>query len=51
MLVQGKDSTHIVEGGDEVEMCDAEILDVLTTNRGELKIRTRSFNEDGHGQV
>ncbi|CAK9311208.1 unnamed protein product [Citrullus colocynthis] len=48
---KGKDSTHIVEGGDEVEMCDAEILDVLTTNRGELKIRTRSFNEDGHGQV
>ncbi|KAI3463375.1 hypothetical protein Pfo_020038 [Paulownia fortunei] len=30
----------------EVEICDAEILDELTTNRGELKIRTVSFSED-----
>ncbi|KAJ6415889.1 hypothetical protein OIU84_004638 [Salix udensis] len=30
----------------EVEMCDAEILDELTTSRGELKVRTVSFNEE-----
>ncbi|WOK93921.1 boron transporter 4-like isoform X2 [Canna indica] len=38
-----------ISGIDEdpaVEMCDAEILDDLTTRRGELKHRTRSFNED-----
>lgn len=37
--------------GNEVEMCDGEILDELTTNRGELKVRTMSFNEDKHSQV
>lgn len=35
----------------EVEMCDGEILDELTTNRGELKVRTMSFNEDKRSQV
>lgn len=30
----------------EVEMCDAEILDELTTSRGELKVRTVSFSEE-----
>ncbi|KAF8011686.1 hypothetical protein BT93_J2079 [Corymbia citriodora subsp. variegata] len=38
-----------VEDGDE--RTDAEIFDELTTNRGELKVRTVSFNEDRHGQV
>ncbi|XP_027340651.1 boron transporter 4-like [Abrus precatorius] len=33
------------------EMDNAEILDGLTTNRGELKVRTRSFCEERHGQV
>lgn len=33
-----------------VEMCDAEILDELTTSRGELKLRT-SFKEDRFIQV
>ncbi|KAJ4718303.1 putative Boron transporter [Melia azedarach] len=37
------------EGG--AEMCDAEILDELTTSRGELKVRNVSFNEERHGQV
>lgn len=33
-------------------MCDAEILDELTTNRGEVKvIRTVSFSEDRSGLV
>uniref|UniRef100_A0A6N2MU81 Bicarbonate transporter-like transmembrane domain-containing protein n=1 Tax=Salix viminalis TaxID=40686 RepID=A0A6N2MU81_SALVM len=35
----------------EVEMCDAEILDELTTSRGELKVRTVSFNEEKTTQV
>nr|CAD1843008.1 unnamed protein product [Ananas comosus var. bracteatus] len=33
------------------EVCDAEILDELTTSRGELKLRTVSFNEDRSLQV
>uniref|UniRef100_A0A2P2Q3U6 Anion exchange family protein n=1 Tax=Rhizophora mucronata TaxID=61149 RepID=A0A2P2Q3U6_RHIMU len=46
-----------VEGNDlrneeeRVDMCDAEMLDEMTTNRGELKIRTLSFRDDKHGQV
>ncbi|KAH7547356.1 boron transporter 4 [Ziziphus jujuba] len=36
---------------DGVEMCDAEILDELTTRRGEFKVRTVSFNEDRRGQI
>ncbi|KAM5578880.1 boron transporter 4-like [Rosa sericea] len=40
--------TTIEEG--EMEMCDAEILDELTTSRGELKIRA-SFSEDKRGQI
>nr|XP_048328125.1 boron transporter 4-like isoform X2 [Ziziphus jujuba var. spinosa] len=37
--------------GDGVEMCDAEILDELTTSRGELKLRNVSFGEDRRGQI
>lgn len=33
-----------------MEMCDAEILDELTTSRGELKIKA-SFSEERRGQV
>jgi hypothetical protein len=29
-----------------VDVCDAEILDELTTTRGELKHRSLSFHED-----
>lgn len=36
---------------DGVEMFDAELLDELTTSRGELKVRTVSFSEDRKGQV
>ncbi|KAJ1429108.1 Bicarbonate transporter, C-terminal [Sesbania bispinosa] len=32
------------------EVSDSEILDELTTSRGELKVRTVSFREEGHGQ-
>ncbi|KAK1282480.1 Boron transporter 4 [Acorus calamus] len=31
--------------------CDSEILDELTTSRGELKVRTTSFSDDRHSQV
>ncbi|KAJ6963328.1 boron transporter 4-like [Populus alba x Populus x berolinensis] len=34
-----------VLGNEEGEMCDAEILDELTTSRGELKFRTVSFRK------
>ncbi|OMP00159.1 Bicarbonate transporter, eukaryotic [Corchorus olitorius] len=36
---------------DEVEVLDAELLDELTTSRGELKVRTVSFSEERKGQV
>ncbi|KAJ9179087.1 hypothetical protein P3X46_010911 [Hevea brasiliensis] len=35
----------------EVEVCDAEMLDELTTSRGEFKVRTVSFHEDNRGHV
>ncbi|KAK3219577.1 hypothetical protein Dsin_013547 [Dipteronia sinensis] len=44
-------SRHGKEDGHGVEMCDAEILDELTTSRGELKVRAVSFNEDRNSQV
>lgn len=31
---------------DQIDICDAEILDELTTHRGELKHRTKSINEE-----
>jgi hypothetical protein len=34
-----------------MEVSDSEILDELTTSRGELKVRTLSFREERHGQV
>ncbi|KAL3610543.1 hypothetical protein D5086_001563 [Populus alba] len=40
-----------VLGNEEGEMCDAEILDELTTSRGELKFRTVSFREENATQV
>ncbi|KAL7619108.1 hypothetical protein Lser_V15G01310 [Lactuca serriola] len=36
---------------DEVTVCHAEILDEMTTNRGEIKIRNLSFNEDKRTQI
>nr|KAJ0214156.1 hypothetical protein LSAT_V11C400198380 [Lactuca sativa] len=35
----------------DVAICDAEILDQMTTNRGELKVRNLSFREDRRTQV
>ncbi|XP_023729443.1 boron transporter 4 [Lactuca sativa] len=37
-----------IEG--EVAICDAEILDQMTTNRGELKVRNLSFREERRTQ-
>ncbi|XP_042496241.1 boron transporter 4-like [Macadamia integrifolia] len=34
-----------------IDLCDGEILDHLTTNRGELKLRTVSFSEERCPQV
>ncbi|KAI9161004.1 hypothetical protein LWI28_013565 [Acer negundo] len=44
-------SRHGKEDSHGVEMCDAEILDELTTSRGELKVRALSFNEDRNSQI
>uniref|UniRef100_A0A2N9FS50 Bicarbonate transporter-like transmembrane domain-containing protein n=1 Tax=Fagus sylvatica TaxID=28930 RepID=A0A2N9FS50_FAGSY len=46
-----REAPHLGNGDDGVEMCDAEILDELTTSRGELKVRTVSFSEEKRGQV
>ncbi|GJU72326.1 boron transporter 4-like protein [Tanacetum coccineum] len=35
----------------DVSICDAEILDELTTSRGELKVRNLSFKEDKRTQL
>lgn len=42
------DNAH--DGIDE-GICDAEILDELTTSRGELKVRNPSFKEERRTQV
>ena len=44
---------NAIRGNDEgdVSICDAEILDELTTSRGELKVRNLSFKEDKRTQV
>ncbi|KAF3450831.1 hypothetical protein FNV43_RR06920 [Rhamnella rubrinervis] len=41
-----RDASHHVNEEGGVEVCDSEILDELTTSRGELKVRNVSFNED-----
>ncbi|KAH9714863.1 Boron transporter 4 [Citrus sinensis] len=46
-----KEVPHLCEKEEELEMCDAEILDELTTSRGELKVRNVSFSEERHGLV
>ncbi|GMN29295.1 hypothetical protein TIFTF001_044334 [Ficus carica] len=48
---RGRETPHVGNDESGVEMCDAEILDELTTSRGELKVRTVSFREDRGGQI
>ena len=51
LFYQEREVAHLVNEEDGVEVCDAEILDELTTSRGEFKVRTVSFSEDRRGQV
>ncbi|KAK4374742.1 hypothetical protein RND71_005419 [Anisodus tanguticus] len=46
-----KEAPHNGTEEDEVDICDAEILDELTTSRGEFKVRSKSLSEDKHPQV
>ncbi|KAB1218635.1 Boron transporter 4 [Morella rubra] len=47
-----REAAHLGNGGGGgVEICDAEILDELTTSRGELKVRNVSFSEEKRVQV
>ncbi|PIA65464.1 hypothetical protein AQUCO_00100749v1 [Aquilegia coerulea] len=48
---QERETSTGSEGSSELEVCDAEILDELTTNRGELKLRNSNFTEERHFQV
>ncbi|KAL5575652.1 hypothetical protein UlMin_017351 [Ulmus minor] len=48
---KGREMPRLGEEEGGVEMCDAEILDELTTSRGEVKVRTVSFSEDRRGQI
>lgn len=50
-LLQGNETPRPGNEEGEVEMCDAEILDELTTSRGEVKVRAVSSSEDRRGQV
>ncbi|KAH9666494.1 Boron transporter 4 [Citrus sinensis] len=46
-----REGPRVGEMEGELEMCDAEILDELTTSRGELKLRSVSVREERHGLV
>lgn len=51
MVNQDKEPDTDTDGSSE-DFYDAEILDEMTTNRGELKLRTvSSFSEDRQTQV
>lgn len=45
LSIKESESSRYVDDISVEEICDAEILDELTTSRGELKLRTVSFNE------
>lgn len=48
--MQEGESSNGAEGTDD-DFHDAEILDEMTTSRGELKLRTKSYKEDRLYQV
>ncbi|KAF4372410.1 boron transporter 4 [Cannabis sativa] len=50
LSLRGREAPRLGEE-DGVEMCDGEILDELTTSRGEVKVRTLSFSEDKRSQI
>lgn len=49
--MQDREALHLGNESEEMEICDAEILDELTTSRGELKVRTTYSGEDKRIQV
>lgn len=51
IVCQDREGPRVGEMEGELEMCDAEILDELTTSRGELKLRSVSVREERHGLV
>lgn len=51
MSGQEKEPPDTITEENNEEYYDAEILDEMTTHRGELKLRTVSFNEERHFQV
>ncbi|XP_038696811.1 boron transporter 4-like [Tripterygium wilfordii] len=51
LSIKDKDTPDARIEASEDEFYDAEILDEMTTHRGELKLRTLSFNEDRMYQV
>ncbi|XP_042478462.1 boron transporter 4-like [Macadamia integrifolia] len=46
-----QESSQNVSDEYAVDLCDREILDQFTTHRGELKLRTLSYNEERRSQV
>ncbi|XP_048133277.1 boron transporter 4-like isoform X1 [Rhodamnia argentea] len=44
-LTQGVDREYSVEENDDMDISDSEVLDEITTSRGELKLRSVSFDE------
>ncbi|XP_010049957.2 boron transporter 4 isoform X1 [Eucalyptus grandis] len=44
-LTQGVDREYSVEENEEMDISDSEVLDEITTSRGELKLRSVSFDE------
>ena len=50
MYVQDAESTYFGNTEVGMDLSDGEILDELTTSRGEVKRRTLSFGEEKHLQ-
>lgn len=48
---QENEPARLGSDGGGVDICDAEILDELTTSRGEFKVRGVSFSEERRGLV
>lgn len=44
-LTPGVDRKYPVEENEEMDISDSEVLDEITTSRGELKLRSVSFDE------
>ncbi|XP_002514365.3 probable boron transporter 7 [Ricinus communis] len=51
LILREREPLDMMETSDEDDFFDAEILDEMTTHRGEWKLRTLSFKEDKLNQV